>query len=501
MQSEGASEETRTRRLHPTSLLFTIGKQAKSLLLPGIIVFVVARGGGRELLFMLLFIPAVVVALFHYWSYRYRFDPEELVIREGIVFRNERHVPYTRIQNIDLVQNPLHRLFRVAEVRLETAGGEKPEAVMRVLSLDAVRQMRAHVFTEDRNRHAATATAEDGAGDRSSVLHSMGGKDVFLFGLISNKGMVVVSAAMGVAWQLDVFDKWESFVSPELVQQVKSLIPRGSIAGAALYGLLAIVALIVLMRVLSVVWAVLKFHGFRLTRSGDDLRAEYGLLSRVTKTIPRRRIQVLSTRQGFLHRRCGRVAVQVETAGSAGEEQGGSGRLWLAPLVRQERLAELVRSVLPEVDLAATSWQPVSPRARRRLIRVTLYVSAVLTVPAVWGLGVWGLAVPLALVPLGCINSALTVSHTAYALTAEAVFFRSGWWTRRISVARFGKIQSLRRGESPFDRRHRMASVGVDTAGATRIGHAIEIPYLEADVATGLMGRLYDEAGRTAFHW
>ena len=80
---------------------------------------------------MLFFVPAVVGALIKYWSYRYRLDKDELVIREGIVFRNERHIPYTRIQNIDCVQNPLHRLLRVSEVRLETAGGEKPEAILR----------------------------------------------------------------------------------------------------------------------------------------------------------------------------------------------------------------------------------------------------------------------------------------------------------------------------------------------------------------------------------
>jgi membrane protein YdbS with pleckstrin-like domain len=46
-----------------------------------------------------------------------------------------------------------------------------------------------------------------------------------------------------------------------------------------------------------------------------------------------------------------------------------------------------------------------------------------------------------------------------------------------------------------------MASVRVDTAGAARVGHSIDIPYLETDVANRLMGRLYDEAGRTAFRW
>ena len=33
-------------------------------------------------------------------------------------------------------QNPLHRLFGVAELRLESAGGVRPEAEMRVLRLD-----------------------------------------------------------------------------------------------------------------------------------------------------------------------------------------------------------------------------------------------------------------------------------------------------------------------------------------------------------------------------
>ena len=97
---------------------------SKTLLLPGILVLIFASRGGRgELWFMLLFLPALIGALFRYWSYRYRFDRDELMIRQGIVFRSERHIPYARIQNIDLVQNPLHRLFRVAEVRLETTAG------------------------------------------------------------------------------------------------------------------------------------------------------------------------------------------------------------------------------------------------------------------------------------------------------------------------------------------------------------------------------------------
>jgi putative membrane protein len=505
MPSERAPGEPEVRRLHPSSLLFTISAQAKNLLLPGIVVlFIASRGDRGELWVMLLFIPAVVVALFHYWSYRYRFDREELVVRQGIVFRNERHIPYARIQNIDLVQNPLHRLFRVAEVRLETAGGQKPEAVMRVLSLDAVQRMRARVFADGRERDPTAQPAPDGATvtSASTVLHTMGGRDVFLFGLISNKGMVVVAAALGAAWQLDVFDKWMSSLSRESLERYGHLLPRENPLVTGLLVLVAVLALLAFMRLLSIVWAVAKFHGFCLARRGEDLRAEYGWLPHVTKTIPRHRIQLLSTRAGFLHRRCGRVAVQVETAGSAGEQQGpSSDRLWLAPLIRKQSVASLVHEALPEVDLERVQWRSVSARARGRRFRLALYLSVLVTGLAVLGLGVWGLMTSLILVPFAWLNARLYVKHTAYALVPGAVFFRSGWWNRRLSVARFSKIQSLERGESPFDRRHRMASLRVDTAGATRVGHSIDTAYLDAGVATRLMSELYDAAGRTAFRW
>ena len=86
--------------------------------------------------------------------------PGELVITSGLIFRNERHVPYGRIQNIDAVQNLLHRLLRVVEVRVETGGGDEPEARMRVLPLAALEEMRERVVRR------ADRTGGGLAGDR-----------------------------------------------------------------------------------------------------------------------------------------------------------------------------------------------------------------------------------------------------------------------------------------------------------------------------------------------
>jgi membrane protein YdbS with pleckstrin-like domain len=63
------------------------------------------------------------------------------------------------------------------------------------------------------------------------------------------------------------------------------------------------------------------------------------------------------------------------------------------------------------------------------------------------------------------------------------------------------KIQSVAIYQSPFDRRAAMARVRVDTAGAGEFSHRIDVPYLDGQVARGLMARLSAQAANTAFRW
>lgn len=493
-------------RLHPASLVFTIGTAARNLLLPGLVVLFAARGSSVQGWIMLFFLPAVVAALVRFWTYRYRFEVEELIIREGIVTRNERHVPYARIQNIDLVQNVLHRLLGVAEVRVQTAGGEKPEATMRVLSLEAVEHMRSRVFAVRGEgtaaREISSAEPAEPAEPAARRLHTMGWRDVLLFGVISNKGTVVVAAAVGLFWQLDLDDWLPEWITKDKLEQVVSLKnATWNVPSLVLLGFAALITLIVLMRLLSIVWAFLKFHGFRLQGRGEDLRAEHGLLTRVSKTIPRHRIQVLSTKEGLLHRLFDRSSVVARTAGgSAGEDGGGGGRQWLAPLICKRDLPGLIHEAFPDLELDSPEWQSIAQRAWLRVLRQTLFVLLPLIAVGAWFLQLWVLLPALPLLALTYLNARLYARYAGYALVPGAVLHRSGWWVRRMSVVRFSKIQSVERRDSPFDRRNRMASVKVDTAGTTW-GQGIAIDFLESSSATALAGRLGVEAARTSFRW
>ena len=99
------------------------------------------------------------------------------------------------------------------------------------------------------------------------------------------------------------------------------------------------------------------------------------------------------------------------------------------------------------------------------------------------------------------VHSRLTIKHPGSSLTPWGVVFKTGWWDRTMKIVRYAKIQTVSQGENPFDRRNGMASVKVDTAGAEKGGHTIDIRYLERDTAIDVARRLYAECSGREFRW
>lgn len=164
--------------LHPLSVLFEIAKTIRNNLIPTVAALLSARSGGwiGYSIGTAILSIGLIVALVRYFTFRYRIEDRSLVIHQGLWGRLNRTVPLDRIQNIDLSQNLFHRLLKVGEVRVETASGTEPEAIMRVLSIAEVEQLRDKV-AKQRVLDGATigaANVDTGFVAGSSVVVGMG---------------------------------------------------------------------------------------------------------------------------------------------------------------------------------------------------------------------------------------------------------------------------------------------------------------------------------------
>ncbi len=491
-----------TLRLHPLSWVFGLSGAIKQMVLPLIALLFFNVRDDTPGPFGPWIVPIVVavVAIRAVWiqlTFRYGFSPTGLVVREGMIFRNVRHIEYARIENIDTERGLLHRLLGVVEVRVQTSTGGKPEALISVLDLAAVQAMRERVFSDNKPAEKAIDTPAE-----NTLLHLSIG-ELVRHGLIDNRGMILVAAAFGVLHEAGVFVIDRELVDRALQSSSAGLAALGLMMQVAL-GALTILGAIIAVRALSVILAIVTFYDFRLTRVGGDLRARYGLFTRVALTLRTRRIQAVHQNESLLHRWFERVSLDVDLAGDSGGAQGDGDnsrmkKRWLAPVCPASAAPALIAAALPSLDWSTEpDWQPLAPRAGGRIFRKTaLFSVLLLTAPAIWYLREGAIAVVLICIPVAWMHAHLYVKYTRWALVGDAVLFRCGWLNRRLTIVPRDRVQTLSLEATPFDRRSSMASIYVDTAGASAITAGIRIRYLPADVAERLAAALYRTAGAT----
>lgn len=482
-------------RLHRLSWVFALAGTVRQLVLPLVALLIFGRrnddGFGTPFILTAVVGAMFLRALWHQWTYRYGFGPRGLVVREGLIFRNVRQIEYARIENIDTERGPLHRLLNVAEVRVQTSTGGKPEALISVLDLDAVQEMRQRVFADSR------PTAEAAKAPDEPPLLRLSPMELVRYGLIDNRGLILVAAGTGFLHETGFFKLNRDVVYRWFESSALAGLTGLGTAMQVVLALIVIISALMAVRILSVVLALVTLHDFTLSRHDGDLRARYGLLTKIALTLRTRRIQAVHQKESPLHRLFGRVSLDVDLAGDSGEgEQRNPERMktrWLAPVCPAAAAPALIAAALPVFDpAAAPDWQPLAPGARSRIFRRSALLSVlVVAIPGWWYFHANAVFIIPIVVALAGMHAHLYVKYTRWALERDVLLFRSGWFTRRLTIVPRDRVQSLNVITSPFDRRRHMASLSVDTAGGSATSAGVHIRYLPVDVAHRIAASLY----------
>lgn len=475
-------------RLHPLSWLFAMIGQLRPLVVPLVVLLVLGQGDWWELMAVAGALGVGVASWVRSFGFRYRLTGDALVVREGVLHRTERHVPFARVQNVVQRRNPLHRAVGVTELRLESAGGAKPEAVMNVITVAEAERLETIL-----RGHAASDAAAAAAADAERPLLALAPGDLVRLGLVTQRGMVVVGAALAFAMQIEplrelVTEAPERMVSA-LARRGGSL--EGTAAGNLLAGAVLVLVFVAALQVLSVLRAFTGFYGFTLRRSGERITTVSGMFTRQMASARRDKIQRLVIGESLLSRLFGRQWLWCEVAAGAGSgEQERTARLrWLAPIATPEAIAALVAEVAPGVDLTSLRWRPPHPGAFRRILKRRLIGVAVVAA-AVAAARVSLLPAVAVLVPWAILGARGQARFSGHAHDGGVFAVRGGWLRRQWVLAWVEKGQALALAATPFDRRNGMAAVELDTAGATALGPPLRAPYLGEEQARRLAAEL-----------
>jgi putative membrane protein len=320
-------------------------------------------------------------------------------------------------------------------------------------------------------------------------------------GLLSNRGWVLVLAALGALFQVvprRVMDDVVERGGRQAFGYASELQP--GIAGA----LLLVTALLLLgwlgLRVLSVVLSLLRYHGFTLSEQERRLTVSTGLLSRTRSSVALRRIQAWTLRESITQRWAGARQLRIDSAaGQAHGEDKQRALRELAPLATPEQCDALARHLLPGVAWPPAQWHSVPVRGSWRLCVTSLWLTPLLAAGLSWRWGALGLAV-LVWLPIALWTARLQMARIGWHVDAHLVAARGGWWRRWWRWAELDKLQGLQLRRSPLDRLLGTASVRLDTAGAQG-DVALQLDYLPQAQARVVLEQLAEALAKRRLHW
>ena len=436
-------------KLDPLSIPFRAGESV--IRLAWILVFILigspALGGasGIGILVVLWFVVALAYQLVYYQRFEYELTDDTLDIASGVVSRRNREIPIGRVQNVDISRNVVQRALGIAQINLETAGGSSTEASLRYVDFEEAQRLQSEL-----GRLKRGDTVEEGTDpEPERELFAVTQKELVLLGIV------------GIDLRLlSIVTVFLSVVSPSLRERFGD-----ALLGLAVTAPLAAAGIVAVAAVISGGLALANYYGFRLARRKDELLYERGLLQRFSGAIPLEKVQTLTVSENFLARRLGYGSLAVETAGYA---PGDGGSQSAVPLADRTRVFDLARSIesFEEID-----FDRPPKRARERYV-VRYSALAVVAIAAAFAADRYtGLTfawyVTLALLPLAVLGAHLKWLNLGYDVQPEYILLREGFWTRTTTIVPYYRVQTVLDSQTVFQRRRRLASVVVDTAGSS----------------------------------
>jgi putative membrane protein len=398
--------EGQWQRLHPASPVVRLG--------PALIVIAfIVLGGINRSNQTADFIRSGVVAFFvllgvvSWLVTRWRLAGDALQIETGLLRRQSLRFPISQIQAIDIVSPGLARIFGLAELRIRMASGSRSTGRLAYMPAAYAQAVRAELLQQ-------RASAAEAA-DKSRTPQQSAAPVTFTPLFTVDPGRLVGS----------ILTSGSAFCVYLIVLVLVAVAVGAPSAAGGLFGS----SIGVLIAFVAATWT--RFNGeYRLSLGAgpDGLHVGSGLIQTQVETIPWGRVQALRTIQPILWRPFGWARIEADVAGrnvsgrqNRAARQAGKALIPVGTIQQAHWVEQLI--------MPGTPTTPVPPPGRAR----------------------W--------------KAPLRFPNLSFAVNNDYVVTTSGRLRRVTDRVPLAKVQSLRWTEGPVQRRLRLASIHLDTAG------------------------------------
>lgn len=468
-------------RLHRLFILFPLVGSVKSLIPIAALVSIKFLNGKSLRDIPWYWLSAVIVILvsllllYGYLKWKrfvYTLEEDKILIRRGVLFREELSIYTGRIHSMNLEQPLLQRILGLTQVRIETPGktegggilpaitnseGERLQRWLREQTRTRQTEREAHQAhessdpsdesfpapseraavqpSETRENHESIQPSNQNMGYGSGLLEdsdsgTAAGRHTAddpgtaeeerstLLQLSSGRLLIAALSSPNLSLALAFVGGIISFADDllpdqmyqSLFQSAGKLLPGSWISIAA--------AALIISWLLSAVLYTIKYAGFTVERIGKQISVSCGLLERKRLLFSPERVLAITVKEGVFRRWFGYAEVKVHVLTSESDKH-----FMLHPLLKTVDIPALLNRVTPQFSAQPITASP-PPRAKWMYLRWKLAFAAIVSGACIWYFDRLGL-LSLLLLPLSLAWGLLSHRDSGLNVTDKQLTIRS----------------------------------------------------------------------------
>lgn len=406
--------EIQRRKLHPVYVFFALVNTIQGFI--PLLLIALVKGtawseldwywyaGGGSLAALLLVLGYLEWRKFGFWV-----EADRIIIRKGVFFRDEKTIYFTRIHSVNVEQQLVHRLLRVAQVKIETPGGnKKADGILPALSVSEANHirlvLRGQIPADDTVLHHQELEADEvrqlpqgeeavqalsnklAAQKRNSTqVDPETDRDDAAFRLDAVKLLKAAATSMNfglvAAFAAGLYSFADDFVQALLPDHFFENVVEDSTSLMPGYFLIGVIVLLGIAAawVLSILLYILKYSGYTARRVGKEISVSYGLLEKKTFLFDPKKVQAVIVKEGLLRQALGHAEVKLQIVSSDKNEQ-----LMLHPYLSRAEIPLLLEAFVPQIkDTPNAAYAAAPKRALLYYVRSTLLITIVLCAAAI----------------------------------------------------------------------------------------------------------------------
>ncbi|MFC6464843.1 PH domain-containing protein [Marinilactibacillus sp. GCM10026970] len=481
------------QRLHIGILITKAFKRLTTLFVPLFIYTLVKPSDGAFLESLLISVSVLTVVLLFgliidlikYFRTSYSIQDNRFILKTGLVIRKEKDIQISRIQSIDTSESLIHRFLKITKVTIQTPGKNILLEAISDEQLDQIKSQINRLNTDIDSSLADPDTHTKELFSKSDFLE-ITTKDALIFQLSIKEIIKMALLNTSFMQSLFLFLTVGSFLSNNLeislFDQVESLIVQTSIA--LLF--LIILSLILFVYLTRICLMVIKQYQFSVFLSDKQLTIKRGLLETNSQTIVLENVQSIEEQQNILMKCFGYTTLSLSIATEDEEEddssdkndEAGSGKVILFPLIKTDQLAILVQSCFPEYDFLSAKL--ITPkRSIRRFIqfRMLFWIATSVIISALFWSYAWVICVVFIVINLSYGYRSQQLN--GYALSQNEITLQVA---QRFSIKKTyipkNRILNFKFAQNPFLKKANLAKVVLFSAQG-QLSQNIKLNFVE----------------------